>query len=145
MVIENALVSPKPAAPLPVLLGGGGTRRSIERIAEKADGWLPASTSTPAIEQGWKQIRDRAAELGRDAERLELIPRANVVFRPPVARADRRPFHGSLQTVVDDIAALAEVGATEVLIDLTWTARGGEELFDLALQLLGELDAAGLR
>ncbi|WP_433279650.1 TIGR03619 family F420-dependent LLM class oxidoreductase [Pseudonocardia xinjiangensis] len=144
MVIENALVSPKPAAPLPVLLGDGTTRRSIERIAGKADGWLPVGTSAGAIEKGWKQIRDRAAELGRDPGLLELIPRANVVFRPPVARADRQPFHGSLQQVVDDIADLAELGATEVLIDLTWTARGGEELLDLALQVLGELDAAGL-
>jgi alkanesulfonate monooxygenase SsuD/methylene tetrahydromethanopterin reductase-like flavin-dependent oxidoreductase (luciferase family) len=144
MVIENALVSPKPTAPLPVLLGDGNTRRSMERIAGKADGWLPAGTSAEAIEKGWKQIRDRAAELGRDPGLLELIPRANVVFRPPVARSDRQPFHGSLQQVVDDIADLAELGATEVLIDLTWTARGGEELLDLALQVLGELDAAGL-
>jgi hypothetical protein len=47
--------------------------------------------------------------------------------------------------VVDDIAALAEAGATEILIDLTWTARTCEELLDLALQVIGELGAGGFR
>jgi hypothetical protein len=67
-----------------------------------------------------------------------------VMLHSSERRAGRQPFHGSLSQVVDDIAGLAEAGATEILIDLTWTARGGEELLDLALQALGELRAAGM-
>jgi probable F420-dependent oxidoreductase len=144
-VVDDALVTPKPAAPLPVLLGGGSTPRTVERIARKADGWLPVGLPASAVAEGWKRIRDRAAEHGRDPEGLELIPRANVMFGRAGSGADRQPFQGAMPQVVDDIAALAEAGATEILIDLTWTARTCEELLDLALQVLGELGAAGLR
>jgi probable F420-dependent oxidoreductase len=144
-VIDKALVTPKPPAPLPVLLGGGYTPRAVERIARKADGWLPAGLPASAVAEGWKRIRDRAGEHGRDPERLELIPRANVMFSRAVCGAERQPFHGTLSQVVDDIAALAEAGATEILIDLTWTARTREELLDLALQVIGELHAGGFR
>jgi probable F420-dependent oxidoreductase len=144
IVVHNALVAPKPVAPPPVLVGGRYTERAAERIARKADGWLPAGTPAAVMAEGWKRIRDRAAEHGRDPERLELIPRANVMLHSSEHGAGRQPFHGSLSQVVDDIAGLAEAGATEILIDLTWTARGGEELLDLALQALGELRAAGM-
>jgi probable F420-dependent oxidoreductase len=144
MIVQNALVSPKPAVPVPLLLGGRYTERAAERIARTADGWLPAGTPPAVMAEGWKRIRDRAAEHGRDPERLELIPRANVMLHSTERGAGRQPFHGSLSQVVDDIAGLVEAGATEILIDLTWTARGGEELLDLALQALGELRAAGM-
>jgi probable F420-dependent oxidoreductase len=144
MAVENAVVAPKPVAPPPILVGGRFTERAVERIAGKADGWLPAGTPAAVIAQSWKRICDRAAEHGRDPARLELIPRANVMLEPSPGGAGRQPFHGSMAQVVEDIGALAEAGATEVLIDLTWTARGREELLDLALHALAELRAAGL-
>ncbi|GAA3959611.1 hypothetical protein GCM10022384_10520 [Streptomyces marokkonensis] len=39
---------------------------------------------------------------------------------------DRRPFHGSVDQIVEDLAAHAEIGLDEILIDLQGSARGAE-------------------
>ena len=48
VVIDKASVLPKPASKIPVMLGGGGsnlgrstTSKAVQRIAKRADGWLP--------------------------------------------------------------------------------------------------------
>jgi len=54
VIIDNAAVLPKPASKIPVMLGGGGSNlgrstssAAVQRIAQRADGWLPL-LSTPA-------------------------------------------------------------------------------------------------
>jgi probable F420-dependent oxidoreductase len=52
VVIDNASVLPKPASKIPVMLGGGGSNlgrstssKAVQRIAQRADGWLPLLTT----------------------------------------------------------------------------------------------------
>ncbi|UXI77773.1 LLM class F420-dependent oxidoreductase, partial [Streptomyces vinaceusdrappus] len=58
--------------------------------------------------------------------------------------ADRRPFHGSVDQIVEDLVAHAEIGLDEILIDLQGSARDAEELKDLAAQVYEKARAAGV-
>ncbi|MEV8636716.1 TIGR03619 family F420-dependent LLM class oxidoreductase [Streptosporangium sp. NPDC051023] len=144
VTVENALVSPKPVSRIPVMLGGGRSERAVDRIARKADGWLPSGLPAPAVADLWARIRERAAGYGRDADALELIPRAAVVLSETPGATGRRPFQGSLEQVVEDVAALAGAGADEILLDLTPSAKNGDELLDRSLEVFEALTDARL-
>ncbi|HEY4277656.1 MAG TPA: TIGR03619 family F420-dependent LLM class oxidoreductase [Conexibacter sp.] len=121
-VIDPATIRPKPAARIPILLGGtAGSTRTLQRIATRADGWLPVIGAGQFQETSrtWDQIRDTAAAHGRDASQMELIVVGNVTFADGQSGDDRVPFIGTIDQVVDDIDAAAAAGADEVIIDLT--------------------------
>ncbi|OBK15753.1 LLM class F420-dependent oxidoreductase [Mycobacterium asiaticum] len=130
VVIDNASVLPKPVSKIPVLLAGGGnnlgrntTPRAVQRIAKRADGWLPLLTAPgPAgaaeLRAGWDRIRQLAAEYGRDASRMQMIVVGNVTFTDRPAGPGRAAFVGTLDQVIEDVATAADAGADELIVDL---------------------------
>jgi probable F420-dependent oxidoreductase len=121
-VIEPATVRPKPASPIPIMLGGDATGpRAMERIATHGDGWLPSvgPGQFEATARTWDRIRQLAAARGRDASKMELIVVGNVTFDDRPLRGDRVPFTGTVDQVIDDIGSAAAAGAAEVIIDLS--------------------------
>ena len=143
-VVTNALVNPKPASPIPVLVGGGKTPRALARIGRTADGWLPTGLPLPVVADGWQRIREAAEGAGRDANALRLVPRAGVMLTEAPAPADRRAFQGTLDQVLEDVAAVAKLGADELVLDLFPSARDGQELRDRAVEVRDALTSAGL-
>lgn len=129
-VIDNASVLPKPASKIPVMLGGGGSNmgrstssKAVQRIAKRADGWLPLLTTPgPAgaaeLRASWDRIREMASEYGRDTSRMEMVVVGNVTFTDRPAGPDRSAFVGTLDQVMDDIHTAAEAGADELIVDL---------------------------
>ncbi|MFI7027666.1 LLM class F420-dependent oxidoreductase [Microbispora rosea] len=123
VVIDNASVLPKPVSRIPVLLGGGGSARALQRIAERADGWLsfltrPGPEGAAELHASWDRIREMASEYGRDASRMEMVVVGNVTFTDRPAGPDRSPFVGTLDQIMDDIHTAAEAGAHELIVDL---------------------------
>ncbi|SDM83827.1 probable F420-dependent oxidoreductase, Rv2161c family [Nonomuraea jiangxiensis] len=130
VVIDNASVLPKPASKIPVMLGGGGSNigrgtspKVVERIAKRADGWLPLPTTPgPAgaadLRASWDRIREMASAYGRDTSRMEMIVVGNVTFTDRPAGPDRSAFVGTLDQIMDDIHTAAEAGADELIVDL---------------------------
>ncbi|GGO00931.1 LLM class F420-dependent oxidoreductase [Microbispora bryophytorum] len=123
VVIDNAAVLPKPVAKIPVMLGGGGSAKALQRIARRADGWLPfLSTPGPQgaarLRASWDRIREMACEYGRDTSQMEMVVVGNVTFTGRPAGPDRSPFVGTLEQIMDDIHTVAEAGADEVIVDL---------------------------
>ncbi|MET7750065.1 TIGR03619 family F420-dependent LLM class oxidoreductase [Micromonospora sp. NPDC005367] len=128
--IDRASVLPKPVSKIPVLLGGGGSKigrntkfKAVERIARRADGWLPfLSTPGPAgaaeLRASWDRIREMAAGYGRDTSRMEMIVVGNVTFTDRPAGPGRSPFVGTLDQIMDDVRTAAEAGADELIVDL---------------------------
>jgi probable F420-dependent oxidoreductase len=122
VVIDNASVLPKPASKIPVLLGGGSSK-AVQRIAKRADGWLPLLTSPgPAgaaeLRASWDRIREMASEYGRDTSRMEMVVVGNVTFTDRPAGPDRSAFVGTLDQIMDDVQTAAEAGADELIVDL---------------------------
>ncbi len=122
VVIDNAAVLPKPASKIPVMLGGGGPK-VLQRIAKRADGWLPllstpGSAGAAELRASWDRIREMASEYGRDACRMEMVVVGNVTFTDRPAGPDRSAFVGTLDQIMDDVRTAAEAGADELIVDL---------------------------
>ena len=56
--------------------------------------------------------------LGRSAEHLEHIVCANITLTSELAGAERTPFVGTIDQIVEDVVAASEVGVDELIIDL---------------------------
>jgi probable F420-dependent oxidoreductase len=129
VVIDNASVLPKPVSKNPVMLGGSSnlgrstSSKVLQRIAKRADGWLPILTTPgPAgaveLRASWDRIREMAAEYGRDTSLMEMVVVGNVTFTDRPAGPDRSAFVGTLDQIMDDIRTAAEAGADELIVDL---------------------------
>ncbi|MEV6835959.1 LLM class F420-dependent oxidoreductase [Streptomyces sp. NPDC051133] len=141
--IASAVVGPKPARPIPILLAAGN-RRAWRRLVDHADGWLPVGMGAEQIAAQWRQLRDLAEERGR-TEPIRTVLRVNTVRLPKAYEgADRRPFQGSVDQIVEDLAEHAAIGLDEILIDLQGTARDAQELKDVAAEVLEKARAAGV-
>jgi probable F420-dependent oxidoreductase len=146
IVVDNALVNPKPAGELPILIGGGLTKRALQRIAEKSDGWMPANTPGKVIADTWKQLLDHAESVGRDPSAMRLVPVAPyaVVTDKPIGPG-RELFQGTPEQLVEDFAEIAEAGAHELVIGLENSTASVDDLLEAATRLLDAVTAAGLR
>jgi len=134
--IAPSVMGAKPVQrPRPPLLFGGRSRMALERIARRADGWLPFGIPLDAIEQSWALVLELAERAGRDPSRLQLVVRADprVTRRP--ATSTRASFTGSCGQIMDDIARLNEVGAHEMILDFNATATSTDDLVHSALCL----------
>ncbi|MEU6466732.1 TIGR03619 family F420-dependent LLM class oxidoreductase [Streptomyces sp. NPDC046976] len=141
--IAPAVVGPKPARPIPILLAAGN-RRSWRRLVDRADGWLPVAMGGTRVADQWRRLRELAEERGR-TEPIRTVLRVNAEFRRAgYEGADRRPFQGGVDQIVRDLVEYAEVGLEEILLDLQGTARDAAELTDVAAEVFEKARAAGV-
>jgi probable F420-dependent oxidoreductase len=116
---------PTPARHVPVLIGGM-SRRAQERAGRIADGWLAQysleTLSESGIADGLAVLREAASAAGRLPAELD---RFRMVVR--VTGADRK-----LDLLATRLEALADAGATELVVDVDWDDDGGPaRSFDL--------------
>ncbi|MEV6026716.1 LLM class F420-dependent oxidoreductase [Streptomyces sp. NPDC052036] len=141
--ISSAVVAPKPARPIPILLAATN-QRAQQRLVDKADGWIPVALGAEVLARQWRVLQDLAAQQGR-VEPLQTVLRANAVYTAKAySGQDRGPFQGSVDQIVEDLVAHAEVGLEEILIDLQGSVRDAEELKDVAAQVYTSVRAAGV-
>ncbi|GAA5011849.1 TIGR03619 family F420-dependent LLM class oxidoreductase [Actinopolymorpha pittospori] len=157
VIIDNATVLPKPVSKIPVVLAGGGinvgrgSSKAVERVAKRADGWMPLLTTPgPAgaaeLRANWDRIREMASEYGRDASRMEMVVVGNVTFTDRPAGADRSAFIGTLDQIMDDIHTAAESGADELIVDLNlqdWFV-STRQMLETAVEIRARAEAAGV-
>jgi len=63
------------------------TPRSIRRVGQLADGWLPTHWPRTRLRDGIAEIRAGAEQANRDADRIEIAPFVNVVTSDDLTRA----------------------------------------------------------
>ncbi|MEV6828260.1 TIGR03619 family F420-dependent LLM class oxidoreductase [Amycolatopsis sp. NPDC051102] len=133
--IPESHVGLKPARKPPVYLAGFGGK-ALQRVARRADGWLPAWSIPEAfpadvITSTLAKLRAEAEEAGRDPQALGVALRVN-----PAPGTD-------LETIAGSVAGIVELVAPDhTFVDLTYLAGSVEELLDLTGRLL-ELTAKG--
>jgi probable F420-dependent oxidoreductase len=72
--VDGLELHPTPVQdPLPVYIGGNSAN-VIERVARVGHGWLPGALPVAKLREGSARIRERAAELGRDGEAIDIAP-----------------------------------------------------------------------
>jgi probable F420-dependent oxidoreductase len=156
VVIDNASVLPKPASKIPVLLAGGGSNlgrstssKVVQRIAARADGWLPVlgapgPDGAAELRASWDRIRETASGYGRDTSRMEMIVVGNVTFTERPGGPDRSAFVGTLDQVMDDVRTAAESGAAELIVDLNlqeWFT-STSQMLEMAVEIRERADAS---
>lgn len=113
--IAACTIEPKPhQRPHPPVLLAAFSPAGFERIARRADGWLPVGMPPEAIAEIWAGIRAAAEGFGRDPSGLQLVVRANVKVAPSPLGSDRPPFSGTIAQVAGDLAAAEEAGVHEL-------------------------------
>jgi probable F420-dependent oxidoreductase len=141
--IAPSVVGPKPARPIPVLLAGS-SRKAMTRLVDHADGWLPVAAGVDQLRAQRRQLEDLAAERGRTRP-IRTVLRANARHSARAHQtAGRRPLHGSVDQIVEDLAAYAATGPDEIIIDLQSTLRDAHELQDVATEVYEKARAAGI-
>lgn len=141
--ITSAVVGPKPARPIPVLLAAN-TGKARRRLVDHADGWMPIGMGVDQLASQWRELQDLAAERGR-TDPIRAVLRTNVRYSAKGHEgADRAPFHGGVDQIVEDLAAHAGIGLDEIFLDLQSTVRDAEELKDVAAAVYETARAAGV-
>ncbi|WP_046501295.1 LLM class F420-dependent oxidoreductase [Streptomyces odonnellii] len=141
--IAPSEVGPKPARPIPVYLPANSPR-ATRRLVERADGWMPVAMGVAQLAEQWEKVREAADASGRERP-LAVCARVNVQHSAkPHEGEGRRPFQGSVAQIVEDLAAHAETGVPEFLLDLQTTARDAAELSDIAAEVYVAARAAGV-
>ncbi len=69
--LSNVTLDPKPIQkPCPEIWVGGASKRTLKRVAELADGWLPFDLPPEEYEENWVRISELAKERGRDLSEI---------------------------------------------------------------------------
>ncbi|MFG2556460.1 LLM class F420-dependent oxidoreductase [Streptomyces sp. NPDC048581] len=141
--IASAVVSPKPARPIPILVPTN-SKKAMTRLVDRLDGWMPIAMGAEQLASQWRQLRDLAAERGR-TEPIQAVVRINAQYSAKAYDgADRAAFQGSTEQIVEDLAAHTAEGLDEFFFELQGLARDAEELKDVAAELYEAVRAAGL-
>jgi probable F420-dependent oxidoreductase len=113
--------------PHPPLWIGGHSRAALRRVARYGDGWHPVGAN-PAVPLRPRELESALEDLKRliDAEGRDPAAVA-VSFKAPLydvspsveqqAGLDRRPFSGSPEQVIEDIASYGRLGVSELIFD----------------------------
>jgi len=134
--IAPSEVNPKPVQqPLPILMGSISPA-GIKRAARIADGLNPIAFSADALRQAVSAFREAARELGRDADALPVVARANVPITPDPLGEDRPYLGGSPAQIAEALAALEDSGVDQVLLNNTASTD-----LDTELRLLDQVRA----
>lgn len=137
-------VGPKPVSGrVPVLLAASN-HRTLDRLARRADGWLPSLAPHPVVARTWATVRELAERHGRDPDSLTLVQRCAVRVTDKPLDGGRRQHQGSVEQIVEDFAEGVAAGVDEVIVDLQGASRDVSELLDSARRLYAAVREAGM-
>ncbi len=141
--ITPAAVRPKPAGKIPILLPASN-RKTFDRVARRAAGWLPLGLSPEQVGTTCKMLREKAAEYGRDPQSLSCIVQIGIENFEEVPATDRRPYTGSMAQIIEDVAALAEVGVEHAFLTIPNATKGLNEFLDTSAEFYTQARVAGV-
>jgi probable F420-dependent oxidoreductase len=120
-------VDPKPVQrPHPPLLLGGTAERALRRVGRVADGWISSSRhDLRTLGADLELMRSAAREAGRDPDRLRFVIRGVPRLTDEPAGSDRLPLQGDAGQLREDFDRLAELGVTELFLDLNFDPEVG--------------------
>ena len=97
--IAPSVMGAKPIQrPGPPILLGAHSDAGLERIARRAEGWLPFGVPLADIERQWTRTRRMAEQYGRNPDDLQLVVRADPRFGRAARRTTSSRVHRQLGT-----------------------------------------------
>lgn len=125
--VPRSRFGPRPLqSPHPTVLLGGSAPAALRRAGRLAQGWISSSRQDlDQVSRSIELVREGARDAGRDADAVRVLVRALVDLVDVDPGPGRRPFHGTRDQVLEDLAALRGRGVTEVFVDLNFSPRVG--------------------
>jgi alkanesulfonate monooxygenase SsuD/methylene tetrahydromethanopterin reductase-like flavin-dependent oxidoreductase (luciferase family) len=132
--LTDARMEPKPAGPMPLMIGGAGEKVMAGIVARQADEWNV--WGDPALFAHKSAVMTRACEAaGRDPATLWRSAQAHVlVGREPGPQDGARAIGGSLEQLRDTVGRYAAAGLDELIVPdahLGGDPARSRELFDV--------------
>ena len=114
--LRDARMEPKPAGPMPLLIGGAGEKVMAGIVARQADEWNV--WGTPELFAHKSAVMTRACEdAGRDPATLWRSTQALIVLdREPGPQDGSRAIGGSVEQLRDTVGQYAEAGLDELIV-----------------------------
>jgi alkanesulfonate monooxygenase SsuD/methylene tetrahydromethanopterin reductase-like flavin-dependent oxidoreductase (luciferase family) len=117
--LSNAWCQPLPAPPIPLLIGGGGEKRTLAIAARSADWWNFNSCSPEVYAHKLSLLKAHCARIGRDPRqiRLSYLSTASVSEKPSeVMRSSEKHFvAGTSAQVIEELEQFAALGVTHCM------------------------------
>lgn len=90
--LEQAVLRPRPLRPsgVPIMIGGGGERRTLRLVAQFADEWNPGFTDPDGFRRKDERLRAYCSELGRDPATIRRTLMAGYVIGRTEAELRKR-------------------------------------------------------
>ncbi len=88
--IEEAYCEPRPDPAPPILIGGGGERKTLRVVAELADWWNGTFSPIETYRGKVEILRRHCAEVGRDPAEITLTYYGHVAIDRDPAKVERR-------------------------------------------------------
>ncbi len=120
--LAKSHINPKPVQkPHPPIYLAAFAPAALKRVARFADGWHPVGLPVQAMQAMWAGIQGMAKDAGRDPKALKLSVRGNLQLSDSPLGEGRWIFAGSKDEVKQDVAAVRELGADELALDVTFS------------------------
>jgi probable F420-dependent oxidoreductase len=120
--IPLSIIQPKPVQkPHPPIYLAAFSESALKRAVTLANGWHPVGFPLDGLKQMMAAFKTMAKEAGRDPGSLEVVVRANVSIAPRPLGTERAMFAGTLEEIKEDMNTVRSLGATEVIVDPTFS------------------------
>ncbi len=116
--LTDALVTPRPIQPhLPILVGGGGPKKTLRIVARHADAWNTNGSLEDVLARD-RVLREHCADVDRDPATIERTISFQIVLRDDPAEAERAYRALCRHNGVEEIAGMpALLGPPEAIAD----------------------------
>jgi probable F420-dependent oxidoreductase len=126
--LPKSYISQKPVQkPHPPIYMAAFAPPALKRLATLANGWNPVAIPVEGMKQMFASIQQMAREAGRDPSKLAMVVRANLHVTEKPLGGDRPVFVGSFEQIKEDVTRSREIGAHEVIFDVTFETQSLEE------------------
>ncbi|GHO42703.1 LLM class flavin-dependent oxidoreductase [Ktedonospora formicarum] len=117
--VHDAYCAPQPATPIPLLIGGGGERRTLEIVARYADWWNFNSCTVEEYVRKLVILRQHCERVGRDPNEIKLTYLSTLSVSEDPAQVKHHPqkhyIAGNAAEVTEELERFRDQGVSHFI------------------------------